>query len=379
MAKILIVAADISSLPYAERLMKVWQKDMPQDEFWGVGGMSMEPLGFRFVGHAEEMTVVGFSEVIEKYQVIKKVFQKIVTELDLNPPSVAILLDYPGFNIKLARELHRRKIPVVYYISPQVWAWKKNRLSDIKKYVTRMIVVLPFEQKFYSDHGYDVDYFGHPLLDEIQPEYKDRSWQLTFRERMGIPRTHHVIGLMPGSRKGELDRHLDIQIEVARELYKKNSNITIMVLVAPNFTKEEISDRLGELRIPYVLLKDDPFKMISLTDIVLVASGTATLMVGLLEKPMVIMYKMSWITAQIARRVVRGYFGLVNIIAGKQIVPEIFQEDANVKHLTEEIQNLLTHEALRDAQIAELRQLKNSLGQGNVAEKVVQRVREFCK
>ncbi len=363
--RILIIAAEASGVLYAERLMEYWQSNKKNYFYFGVGSRKMETLGFNCFGRAEEMAVVGFVEVLKHYSHIKSVFNNICEEIKKNPPSVAVLIDYPGFNLRLAKILHQYKVPVVYYISPQVWAWKQDRVYTIKKYVSKMLVVFPFEEEFYKKFDVPVEFVGHPLMDELSlVSNKDLNNPLEIakqRARMGIPVSAKVLGLMPGSRDSELDKILPTQIEVVNQLKKNHPNVFVIIMVAPTYSKEQIKDRLEELKIPYLLFKDEPFKMIRLADAVLAASGTATLMVGLLEKPMVIIYKVNFLTAFVGRRIVKGFFGLVNLIFQKEIVPELFQENAVPEKIIPLLEKALFDEPYRSEVIQNLQLLKSKL------------------
>lgn len=377
MSKILIVAAEASSVLYAEQLMNHWAAQGKSYHYFGVGSRSMEKLGFRSFGLAEEMAVMGFTEVIKHYSSIKKVFNDLLQEIDKEKPAIAILIDYPGFNLRLSKELHQRQIPVVYYISPQIWAWKKKRIYTVQAFVTKMLVVFPFEVDFYKSYNVPVEYVGHPLLDELRPEHFDAHNRRLRLGRLGITPDQKVLGLMPGSRKQEVERHLQVQIKVAEDLYKKHSNLKILLLVAPTLSKEYIQDQLASLKIPVIVVQDEPFNMISLPDAILAASGTATLMVGLLEKPMVIMYKVSALTAFIGRRLVKGFFGLVNILSRREIVPEIFQEKATPQVLAPLIERALFDDVYREMVIKDLRALRLSLGAPGVTPRVAAAIDQF--
>lgn len=376
-ARVLMIAAEASSILYAQRLMEYWRAQKKNYSYFGVGSQSMAKMGFECFGFAEDMAVVGFLEVLQHYSHIKSVYHKILDEVKKNPPQVAVLLDYPGFNLRLAKDLHALKIPVVYYISPQIWAWKKNRVFDVQKYVSKMLVVFPFEMEFYQKYNIPVEFVGHPLLDEMNPELLSPSAIDLQRSKMGIPPKAKVLGLMPGSRVSEVEKMLPTQIEVARLLYQRIPNLCILVMVAPTFTKEDIADRLDELRIPYILMKDDPFKMIRLADSILAASGTATLMIGLMEKPMVIMYKVNALTAFVGRRIVKGFFGLVNLIMNREIVPEIFQEKAIPKVLAPLIEKSLLDLEYRKTVIQDLQKLKFQLGEPGVTVRAAKAIEKF--
>lgn len=369
---VLIIAAEASSVLYAQRILEFWKTRSQQIEAFGVGSNEMESLGFRRFGKSEEMAVMGIVEIAKHYSHIKDVFYKLLAEIDKNPPKVAVLLDYPGFNLRLAKELKQRNIPVVYYISPQIWAWKKNRVYKMRDYCDRVLLLFPFEVDFYKKYDVKYEFVGHPLIDELNLDLLDEQRLMEERRRCGIQDNEVVLGLMPGSRRGELDLHFSLQLEVARRLSHKVSNLKVLIMCAPSFEKEDLMPYLEKFKINFILMKTEPFKMISLTDMVLAASGTATLMVGLLEKPMVIMYRMKWLTGVIAKIVVKGvkFFGITNLILETEASPERFQERANAEELERLVFDLISKPDVYAKQKNQLKQLRTKLGQGKVTEKV---------
>lgn len=218
--EILIVAAEASSALYAQRLLEEWRAKDQHVKAFGIGSRAMESLGFEILGRSEELAVVGLTEVIRHYSEIKSVFEKIVSETSRRKPKIILLLDYPDFNLRLAKKLKSLNIPIVYYISPQVWAWRKSRIHTIKKLVDKMLVLLPFEKDFYKSNGVDVEFVGHPILDELSSKLFDATERNFARNRYGILPDDTWIGLMPGSRSSELKLHLDTQIEVAERLFR---------------------------------------------------------------------------------------------------------------------------------------------------------------
>lgn len=379
MSDVLIVAAEASSVTYAQRILEYWKQQGKNINAFGVGSQEMENLGFERLGKSEEMAVVGIAEVISHYGHLRSVFDSLVEQAEKRKPKVAIVMDYPEFNLMLAKKLHALNIPVVYYISPQVWAWRKGRVKTIKKYCKKVFVLFPFEVSFYQEHGVPCEFVGHPLLDEMDEKYFSDEYKWTHRRQCGIQDNEIVIGLMPGSRRLELKQHFQIQLDVARNLVKQNENLKILIMVAPSFSKEQVQAYLEDFRLPYILLKDEPFNMIHLADIVLAASGTATLMVGILHKPMVIMYRMKWLTSWLARIVARGtkYFGIVNLILDKEAVPERFQEKASVPHLTELMQKYISDIKYRNSVIEDLRGLQKHLGNKGATVRVAQGLEEY--
>ncbi|MFV8258533.1 lipid-A-disaccharide synthase [Bdellovibrio bacteriovorus] len=380
MDQVLIVAAEASSVTYAQRILEAWKAQGRKVHAFGVGSQDMEDIGFERLGKSEEMAVVGAAEIISAYSHLKSVFDSLVAEAEKRRPKVAIVMDYPEFNLMLAKKLHALGIPVVYYISPQVWAWRKGRVKTIKKYCKKVFVLFPFEVPFYEEHGVPVEFVGHPLLDELDERLiDDLAYRKTHRNQCGIRDNEIVLGLMPGSRRLEVKQHLDIQLDAARILSRKFPNLKVLILTAPTFTKEYMQDRLENFRLPYMLLKDEPFRMIHLVDMMLVASGTATLQVGLLKKPMVIMYKMKWLTGVFAKLFVRGtkYFGLVNLILNKEAVPELFQSEVTAENLAAELERYVLDKKYHDSVVSDLGQVRQYLGDKGATQRVVKALEEY--
>lgn len=377
----MIVAAEASSALYAERLLQHWRKSDRKVQAFGVGTVAMEELGFERLGKSEEMAVVGAAEVIEKYSLLKSVFESLVQEAEKRRPDFALVLDYPDFNLKLAKKLQALNIPVVYYVSPQIWAWRSGRIHQIKKLCREVLLLFNFERPFYQKHNVPHVFVGHPLLDELKPQFFEASHVELQRSRRGIQKGEVVLGLMPGSRKSELKLNFPTQLETARRLYKKNKNLKVMVLIAPTVTQDELQQYMGDVRFPVIFVKDEPASMILLTDVILATSGTATLFVALLEKPMVMMYKLKLSTYLLAKVLVRGVkmFGLPNLIAEKLIVLERIQNQATPEILEKDLQQLIDDQQLRQQMISELKLLKEKLGDRGATERVAAALEKYFK
>jgi lipid-A-disaccharide synthase len=378
--EILIVAGEASSALYAQRLLEHWRRSGRDVRAFGVGSHEMESLGFERLGRSEELAVVGLQEVIRHFPLIRRTYHSLLEAARQRKPRFALLLDYPDFNLRLAKDLHRLGIPVVYYISPQLWAWRKGRVKIVKKYISKMLVLFPFEVDFYQRHGVSVEFVGHPALDELEPRLLEPSQQAERRQRFGVRPNERVLALMPGSRQSELNHHLDVQLEVAAKL---GSQVRPILLLAPGLDREQMRARIAASKwgreVSVQIIQDRPLEMISIADVVLCASGTATLMVGLMEKPMVIMYRMNSISAAIARLLVRStsFFGMVNLIMGREIVPERFQESASAELLTTEIRALLENPSRQEQMRSDLRQMKMKLGERGATERVDRALQEF--
>jgi lipid-A-disaccharide synthase len=259
-----------------------------------------------------------------------------------------------------------------------VWAWRKNRVETIKKYCETAFLLFPFEVDFYKSRGVPHEFVGHPLLDEFSADLLDTVKIQHNKEKYGIRSTEKLLALMPGSRTGELNQHFDIQLEVARRLLIKHAHLRLAILVAPTIKKDEMLNRLENFKSPYILLKDDPNKMISMADYVLVASGTATLMVGLLQKPMVIMYKLKWLTGVIGSLLVKvKYFGLINLIMDEEVVPERIQAGANVDELFKLMDRYITDTEYTASVINKLKKIPNYLGEVGATQRVARYLEKY--
>lgn len=374
----MIIAAEASSAHYAQKLIEYWRIAGKDYNFFGVGSNSMEQIGFERFGKSEEMAVVGAAEIIAHYSQLKGIFNRLVEEAKKRKPQVVILMDYPEFNLMLAKKLHAMGIKCFYYISPQVWAWRKERVQTIKKYCEKAYLLFPFEAEFYKSRHVPYEFVGHPLLDEFSEELLDPVKIQYNREKYGIKKEERLLALMPGSRRGELNQHLDIQLEVARRLLKKYDYLRLAIFVAPTISKNEMLDRLDNFKSSYILLQEDPNKMISLADYVLVASGTATLMVGLLQKPMVIMYKLKWLTGLFGKLFIRvKFFGLVNLILDKEVVPERKQSDANPDELFRLMDRYISDPIYTSRVVDELKKIPAHLGEKGATQRVAKSLETY--
>lgn len=375
---LLIVAGEASSALYAERLLEYWQTQEVPLNCFGIGSGPMVNLGFEAIGRSEELAVVGISEVVRHFGKIWQVFHGLLEEAAKRKPKAALLLDYPDFNLRLARKLKALKIPVFYYISPQVWAWRTSRVHLIKEVVDQMLVVFPFEVEFYQRYQIPVTFVGHPLLDELHRFETSAPPRFAPGKYQDHPLT---LGLMPGSRHSELKHHLEIQLETVREIICLNKSIKVKLLLAPSLKSSDVAAAVGQSKLPIEIIQGPPFQMIDQVDLVLCASGTATLMVGLLLKPMVIMYRMNPLTAFFARRLVTQtrFFGMVNLILGKEVARERFQEQAVPGILAQDLNQLISSNEELNRVREELKGLRTALGEGGATTRVGKIIAEFYK
>jgi lipid-A-disaccharide synthase len=352
----MIVAGEASGDMRAAGLARALKVLDPSLRLSGIGGEYMRQAGVECFTDITELAVIGIAEVVKNLSHIKKVFDQTLKQIDITHPDCVVLVDYPGFNLRLAREIKKRGIKVIYFISPQVWAWREKRVCQIKKLVDRMIVLFPFEQNIYSKYGMRVDYVGHPLVDEIIVD-KDRTEVL---KSIGLSAGKTTIGLMPGSRAKEVERHLPCMLEAAQKLFEQNHEYQFILLRASSIPLKLIESILFLKNLPIKIYDGSTYDGINAMDAAIVASGTATLECALLKKPMVIIYKTSWLTYGLAKSLIKiPYIGLVNIVAGKKIVEELIQNDATAARLSDALEAALRNPHIID----ELAAVKTSLGE----------------
>lgn len=377
---VFIVAAEASSAAYAKQLLQIWNQKNISWKASGIGSREMEALGFKILGRSEELAVMGLQEIIAHWGDIKKAFHAVVDAAKTEKPDFILLMDYPEFNLRLAKKMKALGVPVVYYISPQIWAWRSYRVHKIKKIVDLMLVIFPFEEEFYKKHGVSSRFVGHPLLELLEEKKPTPQEIQTHRQRfLGHGKTR-VLGLMPGSRKSELKYNLQTQIQTAQKIVAVHSEVQPVLFVAPSLDLELVRQQALALGYEGLFFKEDPFLMIQTADEILCASGTATLMVGLCEKPMVIMYRMNAISGRLAKLLVNKipFFGMVNLIANREIVPERFQEQANADELSACLSKMISHSEYRSAVIQDLQKLKLKLGAGNGLQNLSRALLEFA-
>lgn len=372
----MIIAAEASSSLYAERLLQLWSQQKKEVQAFGVGSRAMEKLGFECIGRSEEMAVVGIQEVIAHWPLIKKTYYDLLEQAKIRKPEFVLLLDYPEFNLRLAKDLKNLGIKVVYYISPQIWAWRTGRVKKMQKFIDHMMVIFPFEKEFYEKNNVPVDFVGHPLLDEMNPDLFDPQWIAAKKQKFGMQVHDQVLALMPGSRRSEIKHHLKTQLEAAYLLQQKFPDLKIVLLLAPTLVRDQLDPVIQEFLktkdLNFQIIQDEPMTMIAISDYVICASGTATLMVGLLHKPMVIMYQMNPITAFLAKMLVNKtpYFGMANLILNEMAVPELFQEKASPQDLFREIAKMLEDSNYKNQMKEKLSQLQNRLGSKGATQKL---------
>jgi lipid-A-disaccharide synthase len=349
MSKIFLSAGEASGEHYGALLMAELRRLEPQADFFGLGGTRMASLGLRRVVRAEDVAVMGITEVILHMPHIYREYRRLKASLRAERPDLAILIDFPDVNLSLAAELRRLKIPAVYFVSPQLWAWKKWRVRGVKRNVSRMLVIFPFEEAFYRSHGIAAEFVGHPLAD-LDPPTVTRD---EFASQNGLDASKFWIGLLPGSRTRELDANLPPMLEAARML---GPGYEYLLPVAPTLKDSQVQAFAAQANGASVRVVHDARAVLQHARASVVASGTATVEAALIGNPFLVVYRVSRITYAVARRVVRvDHVGMVNLIAGRRIVPELIQDDFTAPKVVERLRPLLENDEARATMQSDLR------------------------
>jgi len=328
----------------------------------------MGDAGVRILFPSSEMAVVGLTEVLSRVRLITRAYLELKSILKSGRPDLLILIDYPDFNLALARVAKRSKVPVLYYISPQVWAWRPGRVKKLAQRVDRMAVILPFEKDFYRQRGMAVDYVGHPLLD-IVPSNLCREEVL---RDLGLPNRSPVLGLLPGSRREEVTHLLPDMVRAAGILSAHYPDLSCLLPLASTISPDLIEPIIRASPVP-IRIQKDIYRVLAACDTALVTSGTATLETAIMLVPMVIAYRVSPVTFWFGRRLVKvPHIGLVNLIAGEEIVPELIQEEVTPRRLAEEALAFLGSSQRRRNVVDRLRGLRDMLGKGSASDRTAE-------
>ena len=347
--KIFIISGEDSGDLHGAKLMASIKQVNPNTEFFGIGGNRMQKEGLQLTEHIKNLNIIGIFEVVKHYSRIKKIFNNTISEIKKINPDKIVLIDYPGFNLRLAKKLSTLNIDITYFILPQVWAWKESRAKTLQQYCNKLISIIPFEQKWFSQKNIPVHYAGHPLS-ELSDLTFDRG---SFCQRHGIPEENKIIILMPGSRSVEIKRHWKIFEKAVQNLRKQHQNFSFVLLEGDNVN---ISSSVNIVKI-----KENQYEAIGIADAAIVCSGTATLETAMLRCPMIVCYKLSWptwILAQMLSKV--KYLSLVNLIAEDKVVDEYLQNKMTAKNLTSGVNNLFKNEN-RDTVVEKYKRLIEKL------------------
>ena len=364
--KIMIVAGEQSGDLHGSNLVRAMHRIDPDLRFYGIGGRKMREAGVELIADAADMAVVGLTEVVGKLGMILGVMRRMKLALKKLKPALLILIDYPDFNLRLGKAAKKNGVRVFYYISPQIWAWRKGRIHKIREVVDKMVVILPFEEQVYCQVSMDVSFVGHPLLDVVKTKYARQEALSKFDLQDGIT----TVGLLPGSRKGEVSKLLPVMLKAARILMQSRPPVQFVLPLADALDRDFVEEMIRQESVPVRVVPNEIYDVIGVSDIVVVASGTATLETALLGTPMVIIYKVSPLSYYVGTKVINvTHIGLANLIAGKTIVPELIQDDANPNRIAAEVIGILADESRMQSIKEELNQIREKLGSPGASEK----------
>lgn len=373
--EILIVAGEVSGDILGGMLIKEINHQKPHIHFYGIGGDRMIQAGMEVIYHVKEMSFLGFFEVIRYLPFIRKVFYTLIHLLKERKPRLVILVDYPGFNLRLAKKVKKAGFCVIYYVSPQVWAWGKNRINKIVKWVDRMLVIFPFEEELYRCRGLDTYFVGHPLKDIVYVTYSKSE----FFQKWRLNKENLTIGILPGSRRQEIVRLLPEMLRAVHILKMENSHIQAVVGIAPHLERTVYESCISEYGGCF-LVEGYTYEVMAHSDVVIVASGTATLETAILATPMVVVYKVSPLSYILGRILIKiKHIAMANIVAGRRIVPELLQKDANAVRIANEVSQILYDQRYQMSMRRNLDKVSKSLGKRGGSIRAASLIIEFIE
>jgi lipid-A-disaccharide synthase len=377
MKKILIIAGEASSDMHAANLVKNIHSIDPGIKFCGLGGGEMQNAGVELYHNIVHLAFIGPGGLLKGYLKLRKIYKSLRKKIKKVRPDYAILIDYAEFNLRVAKVLKKMGIPVIYYISPQIWAWGLWRIKTIRSLVDRVLVFFKFEETLYKSYGVDARFVGHPLIGTVEA---GQSKQV-FRENLKIPDNAKVIGILPGSRKSEIKNILPVMLESACLLSQKfGDKIHFVLPLASTIDKRGIESAISESGLKITVIQNNTYNAIHVCECAMVASGTATLETALLGVPMSIIYRTNFLTYILTKNLIKlPFIGIVNIIAGKNLVTEFLQNNARPEKIADYMEKLITDKALSEGIKQEFGKIKKSLGEPGASMRAAKEVVDFIK
>lgn len=366
----MIVAGEASGDMHGARLIAALKEQAPEAQICGIGGPELTRQGVEILYDSSQLAVVGIVEVISHLSFIREALRTLENRLKEQQPDLLILIDYPDFNLIMAKKAKRLGIPVFYYISPQVWAWRSGRVKTIKKLVDRMAVILPFEQEFYRKRGMAVDFVGHPLMDSVRTTRTRED----FLQSLGIAPESTVIGILPGSRKREIAGMLPIFLQAAKHMKDQLVKPVFLLPLAPTLCEDDLmANGLAEAGVEVKVIREDRYDLMAACEAVMAASGTVSLELAILNVPMVISYRVSPLTYFLGRRLIKvQYASLVNLVAGREVVPELLQDDAVPGKIAGATVRLVSNQTERTLHLNGLAEVREKLGGAGASAKAAE-------
>ncbi len=369
--KVLVLSGEASGDRLGAHLVRAIRERLPDAEFHGIGGEAMEHAGVRRIYDSGQIAVTGIVEVLGAWHSIWKAWRTARAHLRSARPDLVLLVDYPDFNLRFARVARRTGVPVVYFVSPQVWAWRRHRVRQIARDVDLMLVLFPFETAFYEEAGVPVEFVGHPLVDLVQPPGEAGA----AAQALGLDPEAPVLGLLPGSRRSEVGMLLPVMLDAAARLAQRHQQLQCVLPLAPGLNRAAVDRHLSSAQVAVQVVENDFHRALTACRAAMVASGTATLETALLQVPMVITYKVSPWTYRIARRLSRlRDVGLPNLILGRREVPECIQDDCVGERVAAQVAPFLEDGDERRRVVQALGELRSLLGRGGAFQRAADAV-----
>ena len=367
--RVMIVAGEASGDMYGASLVREAQRLDPAITFFGIGGPAMRSAGVTTLVDANEMAVMGLTEVLSHFRVISRAFATLKRILTADPPALLILIDYPGFNLRLAAAARKAGVRVLYYISPKVWAWRAGRARTIAATVDHVAVIFPFEVPIYQRVGAAVTFVGHPLIDMVQPTMKPQEARIAF----GLSGGRRTVGLFPGSRRSEIRALMPVIIESARLLKRQFPDLQFILPLASSLERSDLAPWLDGAGVEVSVIENRAYDVMQLCDAIIAVSGTVTMEIAFFGVPMVIIYKVAPLTYAIGKRLVKvEHAGICNIVANERVAPELIQHDAEPVRIAAEVSRMLTDREYAAAMSAKLLAIREKLGTSGASARVAQ-------
>jgi len=373
MSSILIVAGENSGEKHGANLVRQFKRLQPSFTFYGIGGKNMAEQDVSLLYSVEDLAVVGIFEVVTHLPRIRKIFHHIKKETIKQRPIAAVLIDSPDFNLRLAKHLKKSSIPVLYYISPTVWAWRTKRLRSIKKTVNKMLLIFPFEEKIYAERGIPATYVGHPLKERVKISMTKEEFFHKYR----LDPEKKLFAILPGSRNSEIKFHMPILNQVIKNL-SQEWDAQFILLLAENLMETYVTSFLSEPSPSVQILSQDGYEAMAYSDIALSSCGTANLEAAMLGTPIVAFYRISPLTYYAGIKLMKiKNFSIVNILAGKKIIPELIQRNFTAANLLDETRKILGSERVRSAIKAEYEKIRLLLGENIASDKAARELEKI--
>jgi len=364
----MVVAGEASGDIHAAAVVRAARQHDPTLHFYGIGGEQMRAAGVETLVDCSEMAVMGLVEIIAHYPRLRRILQQLRQRLAQDRPALLLLVDYPEFNLMLAQSARRLQIPVLFYISPQVWAWRQYRVRRIRRLVDHMAVIFPFELPFYQQAGVPATFVGHPLIEQVQCQQSATA----ARQALGFDPQRPLIGLFPGSRRSEVSRLLPLQLAAAAQLLAQQPDRQLVLALAPGLDQQAVVQLCAASGLPVRVIAGESHRVMRACDAIVTASGTATLEIALIGTPLVVIYRVAPVSGWLLRRLIKvPHIALCNIVAGERVAPELLQQEVTSAAISEQLQQLLENRhGAADRQRQKLATIQERLGRGGGAAAV---------